>query len=366
MTRSDRSHPLIAARHFVRDCEILRIEPWGDGHINDTWRLRLAGRTDGLLQRINTDVFRNPVLLMENIQRVAAHIRGVVEAAGQDPTRRVLTVMTAADGANLFRDAAGDYWRCYGFIAGVHSLNRAENPGQIESAARAFARFQKYLVDLPGPGLHETIPGFGDTRLRLTAFKTVTAADPVARAAAVQREIDFVFARETLAAGLMRLLENGDVPERIIHFDTKLNNVLLDDETGEGLCVIDLDTVMPGTLLYDFGDLVRSGAARCLEDETDVSRAGIDLDLFAALVRGFLQEARHILVPNEIENLVYGARHVTFTMGLRFLSDHIDGDRYYGIDRPGQNLDRCRTQFAMLADMEAKAKQMTEIIAAAL
>jgi Ser/Thr protein kinase RdoA (MazF antagonist) len=237
-----------------------------------------------------------------------------------------------------------------------------ESADQVGHAARAFGRFTALIADLPPPRLHETIPGFHDTPGRLRAFVEAVEADAAGRAASCRPEIDFVLEREPMTSRLTDLLARGDVPERITHNDTKINNVMIDDATGAGVCVIDLDTVMPGLVMYDFGDAVRTGANPAAEDERDLSKVRIDLQMFDRLARGYLAETRDLLTAAEVDQLAFSAQLITFEIGLRFLADHLSGDAYFKIHRPGHNLDRARTQFAMVRDMEEKAERMGAVV----
>jgi len=356
--------PEIVSR-FRTGGEVVSVEPWGSGHIHDTFVSRVEtgfGTVRYIHQRINHGIFPSPENVMENITRVTEHIRGKISRAGDDPERRTLTVVPLSEGGNLYRSPAGDYWRTFLFIENAGTYDLPQGQGHARSVAAAFARFQEMLSDLPGPPLHETIPHFRDTRRRFRSLLEAIEADRLDRAAGTQPEIEFALKREHLAGTLEDLLAARTVPERIVHHDTKINNVLIDDRTGEGICVIDLDTVMPGTTLYDFGNAVRMGAARAAEDERDLSLVGLDTDLFEALVEGYLSEGRRFLTTAEIDHLTGAPRITTFMVGVRFLADHLAGDTYFRIHREGHNLDRCRTQFRMVNDMEEKAERLRAIV----
>ncbi|OPZ25066.1 MAG: N-acetylhexosamine 1-kinase [Lentisphaerae bacterium ADurb.BinA184] len=343
--------------------------PYGSGHINDTFAVRLSqGGTviRYILQRINHRIFKDVPGLMANIVRVTGHCAHKLAAAGcPDATRRGLTVVPTRDGQPFHTDADGSFWRAYVFIEGAHTYDVVESPAQACAAARAFGDFQRTLADLPPPALVETIPGFHDTRRRFEAFQKALAADRHHRARDVRGEIAFVEARADIVGRLVDLQRAGRLPERTTHNDTKLNNVLLDDGTGEGVCVIDLDTVMPGLVLYDFGDMVRTAARPTPEDERDLSRVVVSVPMFEALARGYLASAGAFLTPCEREHLAFSARLISFEIGLRFLTDHLDGDAYFKIHRPGHNLDRCRVQFAMVRSIEEHSEEMEAIVAAA-
>jgi len=339
--------------------------PYGSGHINDTYRVdvSLAGTpAHYLLQRINHDIFRRPDQVMENIVRVTGHLRGSLAGAGEgDATRRTLTVVPARDGQPFARDAAGNWWRLYLFIERARTYDVIENARQAQEAARAFARFQNRLADLPAPRLHETIPAFHNTPARLEALDRAAAADACGRRDGVSAELAFIDARREACGRLLARHARGEIPERITHNDTKINNVMLDDATGEGICVIDLDTVMPGLALYDFGDMVRSATAAAAEDERDLSQVGSRPEMFEALARGYLAEAA-FLNGAELEELVFSGPLITLTIGIRFLTDYLSGDVYFKTRRPGQNLDRCRTQLRMVRCMEGQAAERERLV----
>jgi len=348
---------------FLVRGDFLEAVAYGSGHINDTYRVTvsLAGApVHYLLQRINHAIFKQPDLVMANILRVTEHLRA--KAAGlADATRRTLTVVPGRDGQPVVRDADGNWWRLYVFIEGARTFDLIESEGQAFEAARAFARFQNQLADLPSPRLHETIPAFHNTLKRLEALDAAAAADACGRRAEVVAELAFVEERRVQCGRLLARHQAGEIPERITHNDTKINNVMLDDTSGEGICVIDLDTVMPGLALYDFGDMVRSATAAAREDERDLSKVGSRIGMFEALARGYLAGA-DFLLPAELEELVFAGRLITLTIGIRFLTDYLSGDVYFRTHRSGQNLDRCRVQFQMVRSMEAQSAQMERIV----
>ena len=335
-------------------------QPYGSGHINDTFAVtywQTTGSVRYLFQRINHHVFKNPVALMENIQRVTAHLRA--KLAGQsDLDRRTLTLIPTRTGPPYHRDEAGNYWRAYIFIEQARTYDAVESPQQAFAAAQAFGRFQKLLTDLPAPRLHDTIPDFHHTPNRFAALELAIVADSCNRAALAKDEIAFALERQPITAVLI----DAGLPERITHNDTKFNNVMLDDATGEGLCVIDLDTVMPGLALYDFGDQVRTTTSPAKEDERDLSKVGLQFAMFEALVRGYLSEAREFLTPAERRYLVLAGKLITFEIGIRFLADYLAGDVYFKIHREGHNLDRCRTQFRLVESIEHQENQMHKLV----
>ncbi len=346
----------------------LRSAPFGSGHINTTVLAEFdspRGTSRYVQQRINRAVFREPTQVMENFARVVAHQRRALEREGaSDLERRVLTLVPAANGAAYFVDSRGDTWRTVPLIEGARSLDIARGPADAHAAAFAFGRFLAHLEDLPAPRLHETIPRFHDARLRFEQLEDAVRSDAVGRLSGCGTEVAFAFSQETIVARFEQLKRSGALRERVTHNDTKLNNVLLDDATGEGLCVIDLDTVMPGSALTDFGDLARSGATRAAEDERDLTRVRLDLELFAALTHGFVLGAGASLGAVERAELPFGALLRTTVDGLRFLADHLRGDTYFRVHREQQNLDRARMHFALISDYERKRDEIAAIAAA--
>ncbi|HSQ35074.1 MAG TPA: aminoglycoside phosphotransferase family protein, partial [Candidatus Binatia bacterium] len=315
-----------------------------------------------ILQRINQTVFRAVPALMENIVRVTAHLRGK-QNPGSELRHDVLTVIPAADGRYFYHDEKGDYWRCYVFIRHHRSYDRVPGPKLAREGGKVFGAFLNSLADLPGPPLHETIAAFHDPETHLQRFDERVAEDPGQRAAAAAAEIAFVQVRRQEMKRIQRLAEAGKIPRRVTHNDTKFNNILF-DEQGRGLCVIDLDTVMPGYVHYDFGDAVRSGCNPAGEDALDLETVHIDLDLFKAFAEGFLLPLRETLNECEMAHLAFAAKLFAFQVGLRFLSDHLAGDGYFKIAYPGHNLQRARVQFRLLASMEKHFARMEDIIGA--
>lgn len=351
-------------KQFCPQGEVLEISPYGSGHINDTYLVTV--RKGGLceryvLQRINRAVFKDPEGLMENVIGITAFLRRRIALNGGDPARETLTFLPAADGRYFYADGAGEYWRCSLFIEGTMSLDRAESPGIFRESGAAFGRFQRLLSDYPVESLHETIAGFHDTGKRLEAFKRALEEDVSGRASSVLRETEFFLSRAHLA-GAFAGLPSGDVMLRVTHNDAKLNNVLIDKASGRGLCVIDLDTVMPGLAVNDFGDAVRFGACTAAEDETELSKVSLDLELFRAFAEGFAQGCGGSLSEEELRLLPMGAMVMTYENGIRFLADHLQGDVYFKVHRPGHNLDRARCQMALLKDMEKKRSEMDAAI----
>lgn len=339
---------------------------YGKGHINDTFCVYIQTHEgDGaryILQRINTDVFKKPDELMENIVGVTDYLRNIVIKSGGDPARETMTVLRTKENKTYFTDSCGKAWRVYPFVEGTICLQTAETPQLFHAAARAFGRFQRLLAEYPADTLHETIEYFHDTRVRFQNFKKALEADKLGRAKNVQKEIEFVLAREDDCGVLMNLLDAGELPLRVTHNDTKLNNILIDKKSGEGVCVIDLDTVMPGLSLHDFGDSIRFGANHSAEDEKDLERVEFDLPLFETYAQGFLSAAGGALTVKEKEYLPWGAKLMTLECGMRFLTDYLEGDTYFKVKREEQNFDRCRTQFKLVADMERDWDEIQAII----
>jgi hypothetical protein len=350
------------AQQFPLSGEFVSAEPYGSGHINDTYCVvfdQAGTPVRYIFQRINHHIFKQPVRLMENIQRVTTHLGRAV--AGQpDASRRNLTVLTARDGQPFHRDAAGYYWRVYFFIEHARTYDAVQSPAQAFAAARAFGRFQKLLADLPAPRLHATIPDFHHTPKRFAALEQAIEQDAVNRAASAKVEIDFALRCQPLT----RVLLDANLPERVTHNDTKLNNVMLDETTGEGVCVIDLDTVMPGLALYDFGDMVRTATSPAKEDERDLSKVTMQFPMFEALVKGYLSTAAEFLTRDEQRLLVISGQLITFEIGLRFLTDYLAGDTYFKVQREGHNLDRCRTQFKLVGSIQQQLPQMERLVEA--
>ena len=338
----------------------------GTGHIHQTCAVTYnqAGcPVRYMFQKINDSIFRDVPKLMENIRRVTAHAYAALEANhAPDPSRRTLTIVPTREGEPFLRTPSGQFWRVYYFIEGARTYERIETASQAFEAARAFGRFQALLADLPGGRLNETIPNFHHTRSRLEALRRAIAADARGRAAGVRAEIDFFLAREADADVLLALHAAERLPERVTHNDCKLNNVMLDDETGEGICVIDLDTVMPGLVHYDFGDMVRTATSTAFEDERDLSKVSFQLPMFEALARGYLAGAGHFLTADETAHLAFAGKLITMETGMRFLTDYLEGDVYFRTHREGHNLDRCRTQIALVREMERHMPAMEEIV----
>ncbi len=335
-------------------------EPYGSGHINDTYCVvfdQAGTRVRYIFQRINHHIFKNPVALMENVARVTAHL-GAKVASEPDASRRVLTLISARDGKPFYCDAEGNHWRVYLFIEQARTFDAVESTQQAFQAARAFGQFQKLLADLPAPRLHDTIPDFHHTPKRFAALEKAIAADVANRARLAKTEIEFCLRHKSITGVLL----DANLPERVTHNDNKFNNVMLDDGTGEGICVIDLDTVMPGLALYDFGDMVRTTTSPTREDELDLAKVGMQFPMFEALVRGYLTSAAGFLTPAEKKFLPFAGKLITFEIGLRFLTDFLAGDTYFKVHREGHNLDRCRTQFKLVESIAQQEHEMNKLV----
>mgnify|MGYP003372686435 CR=1 FL=1 len=346
--------------------EVVECVAYGSGHINDTYRLTV--KTPGgqekhfILQRMNKSIFTKPVELMENVQGVTAWLRKKIRENGGDVERETLNVVNDKDGNPYYVDSEGEYWRVYLFIEGATSYDMVKDDNDFYQSAVAFGHFQRLLADYPAETLHETIVDFHNTVDRFAKFRAAVEADSEGRAASVQEEIKFVLDREELAHTLCDLQNTGKMPLRVTHNDTKLNNIMIDDETGKAICVIDLDTVMPGLSVNDFGDSIRFGASTGAEDEQDLSKISCDLHLYEVYTKGFIEGCAGALTELELDMLPMGAILMTFECGMRFLTDYLEGDHYFKIHREGHNLDRCRTQFKLVADMEEKLPQMKAIV----
>ncbi|MFV0413777.1 MAG: phosphotransferase enzyme family protein [Oscillospiraceae bacterium] len=352
---------------FPYEEKIVAMEPFGSGHINDTYALYAGSsaspRLAYILQRLNTNVFKKPEDVMQNIVGVTEYLRERLEAEGEDAARGTLHFLKTFEGKPAYYDIEGMPWRSYHYIEDSFCYEKSPTVEVFYESARAFGDFLNKLQNYPAETLHETIPHFHDTPRRLEALRQAAEADRLGRAAGCRREIEFALARAEDCGLLVNLLQKGELPLRVTHNDTKLNNILFDKKTGKAVCVIDLDTIMPGLSLNDYGDSIRFGATTAAEDERDLSKVALSLDLFEAYTRGYLETAGGALTPREKELLPQGARLITLECGMRFLTDYLEGDSYFKIERPGQNLDRCRTQFKLVQDMEDNLLLLQEIAA---
>lgn len=353
------------AKHFLVDGEVKETIPMNSGHINTTSRIIVDnnGKIEKYtVQAINTYVFKNPEGVMENIAKVTAHIREKLEKSGGDTQRGVLTVIPAKDGKFFYKDEEGTYWRIYKFIDNSYTQNKVEEPKTLYNAGVGFGNFQKQLADIPMDGLVETIPDFHNTPVRYAQLMEAVEKDSAGRAASCKDEIQFFVDREKEMRILTDLKAEGKMPLRVTHNDTKFNNILLDDETNEALSVIDLDTVMPGIVTDDFGDAIRFAANTADEDETDLSKVEVSLELFEAFTKGFLEALDGSLTKTEMEHLAWGAKIITMEIGSRFLADYLNGDIYFKIHKENHNLDRARCQIALAKSMEEKFDKMNDIV----
>ncbi len=340
---------------------------YGEGHINDTFCVhtqpadRCCRRF--ILQRMSAAAFKRPDQLMANIIGVTDYLGQEIEKRGGDRSREALEVLRPKNGQPYYTDSQGGAWRLYPFVEDTICYQSAQTPELFAASGRAFGRFQQLLRDYPAETLYETIPHFHDTEDRLAKLKAAVAADKLGRAKDCQPEIDFCLAREADCSVALSAMREGRIPLRVTHNDTKLNNVLMDKDTGVGMCIIDLDTVMPGLAMNDFGDSIRFGANHCAEDETDLSKVSLDIDLFAVYTAAFLEGAGGSLTDEEISLLPWGAKLMTLECGIRFLTDYLVGDEYFHISREHHNLDRARTQIKLVTDMEAHWQELADIVA---
>lgn len=346
--------------------KLVSLQPFGNGLINRTYEVIQelpTGETKRyVLQRINHQIFPDVAGLMNNIVLVTEFLKQKATKRGGDPERETLTVIKARDGKPFVTTGDGAYWRIYPFVEGTFCLDKVENDAQFYETGRSFGAFQASLADFDASQLVEVIPMFHDTRNRYRQFEEAVANDVAGRVKELSDEIDFIRQRKADCFFLYDLLDAGAIPLRVTHNDTKLNNILMDNTTQQGICIVDLDTIMPGVSLFDFGDSIRYGANDCAEDESDMSKVNFDAHLFEVYAKGFLEGARGILTDKEIELLPWGARVITLEQGIRFLTDYINGDVYYGTTRKGQNLDRTRTQLKLVQDIEAQWEELLAII----
>ena len=350
---------------FTFEGEIVDVRAHGDGYINDTYAITTE-KEDGtkrryILQRINHEIFKDPAGLMDNFRKVCDYLKQIVTEAGGDPTRETLTIVQTKDGKD-FTCVDGNYYRVLEFIENTVSYSVVNGVEDFYKTAKAFGNFQYQLKDFPADTLCESIPNFHYTPSRYETFVEAVKNDKSGRAHLVQDEINFIQERADVAYELTNLLKEGKLPLKVTHNDTKLSNILMDENTNEPVCIIDLDTIMPGLAAYDYGDSIRAGACWTAEDEKDLDKVFVDLDLFEAYTKGFIEGAKDGLSTEEIKTLPLGAKTITLEQGMRFLSDYLDGDLYYKTTYPEQNLDRTRTQLKLVADMEQKWDQLQEIV----
>lgn len=359
-------HLQTISKRFQIYGQILHAEPCKIGHINETYT---ASYDQGgvvvryIHQKINQGVFKDPAAVMDNLVRVTTHIRGKLSAQGsRDVTRKALTVVPTRDGEPYYRHTDGEVWRTFVFIERVQSFEAVQSPEQAYEAGKAFGAFQSMLSDLPGARLHETIQDFHNTSKRFGTLEAAIAEDRYNRARFAASEIAFALAQKPWIGKLREAHARGEVPERITHNDTKFNNVMMDWETGRAMCVVDLDTVMPGLVLYDFGDMVRTTTSPTMEDEKDLGKVRMQMSMFESLARGYLSSAGMFLTPAERGYLAFSGKLIAFTIGIRFLADYLAGDKYFRVHRPDHNLDRARTQFKLVQSIAEQEEAMQRFV----
>lgn len=352
-----------AAEAFQFSAAPVRLKPLSAGHINYTYLVDCgAGNPQYILQRVNTEIFKNPYELMSNIKGVSRHIARKAAQNGGDPGRMARTIIETKSGDDYFIDPDGGYWRSFLEIDNVVSYDFPGGPELFYKSAVAFGHFFKQLSDYPVETLYVTIPDFHNTLSRMQEFKQALAQDKLGRAAQLQPEIEFILSAQPDCSYIIDRIADGRIPLHVTHNDAKLSNILMDKNTGAGVCIIDLDTVMPGSVLYDFGEAIRFGASAAREDETDLDKVQIDLAMFETYVRGYLEEVWDVITQEELRGFPMGAYLMTLETGIRFLGDYLNGDTYYQIHYPVQNLDRARNQLKLAADMKEKMDQMAEIV----
>lgn len=346
---------------FNLESEALSALPYGNGHINNTFLVTTVSGCQYIMQRINNRVFPDAAVLMDNIVNVTSYLKEKITAEGRNPERETLTVIMTKEGKPYYTDADGSAWRMYIFIADAVTFEQVEDTEIFAQCGYACGRFQAMLADYPAEQLHEVLPDFHNTPKRYMDFERAVKEDICSRACGVKTEIAFLRARKEEMSVLYTMLDSGELPLRVTHNDTKLNNVIFDRATHKALGLIDLDTVMPGLSAYDFGDAIRSGASTAAEDEKDIRKVSLSLELYRAYAEGFLKGCGGQLTEKELEMLPMGAKIMTIECGMRFLTDYLQGDVYYKTDYAEHNLVRCRTQLALVADMEKKWEQMITI-----
>ncbi|MCI9188097.1 MAG: aminoglycoside phosphotransferase family protein [Lachnospiraceae bacterium] len=334
-------------------------ESYGNGHINDTYLVTMPRY---ILQRINTSIFTNPDELMDNIENVTAFLRRKLIAAGGDADRGTLTVVPAKDGGKYYKVDDNNVFRVYRFIEGTKTIENSKTAEDLYEAGVGFGNFQKLLADFPVDRLYETIRDFHHTPKRIEALREAVREDKAGRAESVKKEIEFALENAGWADSVVKGMEDGRIPVRVTHNDTKINNILFDQESGKAVCVIDLDTVMPGSALYDFGDVLRMGGSSAAEDETDLDKVWFEVSAFEAFARGYLSEMKDALTETEIALLPLSVKLMTYECGIRFLTDYLNGDTYFKIHREHHNLDRARNQFKLVADISAREAVLAEAV----
>ncbi len=351
--------------HFQIEGNFVSGERYGSGHINDTRLVIVENNgkeTRYIFQKINKNVFKDPASLMANMQAVTAYLAEAIAKDGGDPIRETLNVIKTREGMNYYIDSDGEYWRALIFVEDSMSYDKVERPEQFYDSAVAFGNFQYMLRNYPAETLTETIVNFHNTPDRLRQLREAVEKDVCSRLKEVEAEVEFATSREEFIGTFERARAEGKLPLRVTHNDTKLNNILFDRESGKALCIIDLDTIMPGYSVNDFGDSIRFGATTALEDEADLSKVNFDIDLYELYVKGFIEGCRGGLCDFELEMLPYGAIMMTLECGMRFLTDYLSGDTYFRVHKPRHNLDRARNQFKLVSDMEKRIDEMKAIV----
>lgn len=342
--------------------DIIKVTPFGSGIINDTFLVVCNNKNKYILQKINNSIFKNINQLMENYCNICDYLKDIISKRGGDVDRQTITVVPTKDGKSFYCDSMGNYWRAIKFINNTVNYDVSESPQDFYKAGKTFGEFQNMLSDYNAEKLYETIPDFHNTRERYKQFIKAVGNNKANKLDKAIIEVNFIIDRKDDTSILLDLLEKGELPLRVTHNDTKISNILMDEKTKEGICVIDLDTIMPGLALYDFGDAIRSGATHTLEDEKDLSKVFIDLEYFEAFTKGFLEKTANSLTKKEIELLPMAVKVITLEQGIRFLTDYLDGDVYYKTSYNDHNIDRARTQLKLVKDIEEKLNQMKDIV----
>ncbi|MBQ3038430.1 MAG: aminoglycoside phosphotransferase family protein [Clostridia bacterium] len=352
---------MIDLNKILREFQIeSTIENYGNGHINDTY---LTDPDKYILQRINTKIFKNHVELMDNINNVTSFLREKIVKEGGDPDRETLTVVKTKDGKNYYEYDSENVFRVYKFITGTKTIEQSTSADDMYYAGKGFGRFAGMLNDYPADKLYETIVDFHNTPKRVEALKKAISDDIAKRASSVQPEIEFALKNAEFAGKVVEAMASGEIPLRVTHNDTKINNILFDEKTSEAVCVIDLDTVMPGSALYDFGDALRIGASTAAEDETDLSKVQFSKEYFKGFAKGYFEEMKEYLTDKEIELLPFSAKLLTYECGIRFLTDYLNGDTYFKTHYEQHNLDRARNQFKLVSDIANLEDELNKIVA---
>lgn len=340
--------------------KILSAGEYGEGHINDTIMIQ-AENDNYILQKININIFKNPDHVMDNIMNVTSYLKDRIREEGGDAERETMTVIPTADGSKYCKCDDG-YYRMYTCIKDTKTYQKIEDPHHFYSAGKTFGKFQRMLGDFPAHKLHDIIPDFHNTPKRITALRVAVAEDKAGRMTECEKEIEFVLSRENVASEIVKAIDDGRVPVRVTHNDTKLNNILFDETGSDGVCVIDLDTVMPGSMLFDFGDAIRFGASTAAEDEKDLDKVNFDIALFEEFTKGFTEPLKDVMTDAEKELLPLSAVIMSLECGMRFLTDYLQGDTYFKTHYPSHNLDRCRTQLKLVSEMENRLDEMRDIV----